>query len=128
MVLAGVSQGGSALLTRALMADVVDDDEVRTGARRSGVYFGILLTTSKVGVALGPLNYIALQFAGFQPHEGAQNTALALNTLSALFIAAPALLCLLGALSLRKYPLDETAQAALAATIAKRHEALDAKT
>jgi Na+/melibiose symporter-like transporter len=121
MVIAGVSQGGSALLTRALMADVVDDDEVRTGARRSGIYFGILLTTSKVGVALGPLTYIALQLAGFRPHEGAQNTALALNTLSALFIGGPALLCMLGALSLRKYPLDEAAQAELAATIAARH-------
>lgn len=128
MVLAGISQGGSALLTRALMADVVDDDEVRTGARRSGIYFGILLTTSKVGVALGPLTYIVLQLAGFQPHEGTQNTAMALNTLSALFIGAPVLLCLLGALSLRKYPLDEAAQAALAATIAERHAANNANT
>ncbi|MFT3727676.1 MAG: MFS transporter [Terricaulis sp.] len=126
MVFAGISQGGSALLTRALMADVVDDDEVRTGARRSGIYFGILLTTSKVGVALGPLTYIALQIAGFQPHEGTANTAQALSTLSALFIGGPALLCLLGALSLRKYPLDEAAQAALAATIAERHAASDA--
>jgi Na+/melibiose symporter-like transporter len=102
------------------MADVVDDDEVKTGARRSGIYFGILLTTSKVGVALGPLTYVALQLAGFQPHEGAQNTTIALNTLSALFIGGPVLLCILGALSLRKYPLDEAAQAALSATIAQR--------
>jgi Na+/melibiose symporter-like transporter len=128
MVLAGISQGGSALLTRSLMADVVDDDEVRTGARRSGIYFGILLTTSKVGVALGPLTYVALQLAGFQPHEGTQNTAFALNTLSTLFIGAPVLLCILGALSLRKYPLDEAAQAALAATIAERHAANNANT
>jgi len=128
MVLAGISQGGSALLTRALMADVVDDDEVRTGARRSGIYFGILLTTSKVGVALGPLTYIALQIAGFQPHEGTQNTAEALGTLSALFIGGPASLYLLGALSLRKYPLDEAAQAALAAIIAERHAANNANT
>jgi len=121
MVIAGISQGGNSLLTRALMADVVDDDEVRTGARRSGIYFGILLTTSKVGVALGPLTYVALQLAGFQPHETAQNSALALNTLSALFIGAPALLCVLGALSLRNYPLDEERQAALQAAIAARH-------
>jgi Na+/melibiose symporter-like transporter len=53
MLLAGLAQGGGTLLTRALMADVVDEDEARTGARRSGIYFGILLTTSKVGVALG---------------------------------------------------------------------------
>ena len=123
MVLAGISQGGTSLLTRSLMADVVDDDEVRTGARRSGIYFGILLTTSKVGVALSPLTYVALQIAGFQTHEGAQNTALALNTLSALFIGGPVLLCLLGALSLRRYPLDEKRQAELHAAIAARHAA-----
>lgn len=121
MVAAGIAQGGTSLLTRSLMADVVDDDEVRTGARRSGIYFGILLTTSKVGVALGPLTYVALQLAGFQPHEGAQNTALALNTLSALFIGGPILLSILGMLSLRNYPLDEGRQAELHAAIAARH-------
>jgi glycoside/pentoside/hexuronide:cation symporter, GPH family len=121
MVLAGISQGGSALLTRALMADVVDDDEVKTGARRSGIYFGILLTTSKIGVALGPVTYIALQLAGFNPHESAQNSELALHTLTALFIGGPMLLCVLGALSLHKYPLDEARQAELAAIIAARH-------
>src|SRR5262249_22325881 len=52
MFLSGLPYGGGTLLTRALMADVVDEDEVETGARRSGIYFGILLTTSKVGVAL----------------------------------------------------------------------------
>lgn len=128
MVLAGICQGGASLLTRSLMADVVDDDEVRTGARRSGIYFGILLTTSKIGVALGPITYIALQIAGFNPHEDAQNTELALNTLRALFIGGPVLLCIVGALSLRKYPLDEAAQAALAATIAERHAANSANT
>jgi Na+/melibiose symporter-like transporter len=123
MFIAGLSQGGGTLLTRALMADVVDDDEVRTGARRSGIYFGILLTTSKVGVAMGPLTYVALDIAGFEAAEGAHNTELALNTLSALFIGGPILLCLLAALALRNYPLDEARQAELAAAIAARHAA-----
>jgi Na+/melibiose symporter-like transporter len=121
MFLAGLAQGGGTLLTRALMADVVDEDEAKTGARRSGIYFGILLTTSKVGVALGPVTYIALDLAGFRPGEGVQNTPQALEMLTALFVGGPMLLYLLAAISLRKYPLDEKRQAELTATIAARH-------
>lgn len=123
MIIAGLAQGGGVLLTRTLMADVVDEDELATGARRSGLYFGLLLTTSKLGVAAGPITYIILGFAGFDAGAGANNSAAALGTLSALFIGVPVLLCLLTALSLRKYPLDEARQAALAAAIAARHEA-----
>ena len=121
MFLAGLAQGGGTLLTRALMADVVDEDEAKTGARRSGMYFGILLTTSKVGIALGPVTYIALDLAGFRPGEGVQNTPQALEMLTMLFVGGPMLLYLLAAISLRKYPLDEKRQAELAATIAARH-------
>jgi len=125
MFLAGLPFGGGTLLTRSLMADVVDEDEAKTGARRSGIYFGILLTTSKVGIALGPVTYIALDLAGFRPGEGAQNAAPALDMLTMLFIGGPMLLYLLAAISLRKYPLDEKRQAELAATIAARHAAAD---
>src|SRR5262249_41220143 len=65
MVIAGLAQGGTILLTRSLMADVVDEDEVVTGQRRSGIYFGLLLMTSKTGLAAGPLAYAFLQVFGF---------------------------------------------------------------
>ncbi len=123
MALAGLSQGGGTLLTRALMADVVDEDEVATGARRSGLYFGLLLTTSKLGVAAGPLTYAILGLVGFEAALGAANSETALATLSWLFIVVPAVLCLLAALTLRNYPLDEARQAALAVAIAERQAA-----
>jgi Na+/melibiose symporter-like transporter len=123
MVVAGLAQGGGVLLTRSLMADVVDEDELNTGARRSGLYFGVLLTTSKLGVAAGPITYAILGLAGFQATSEAENTATALLTLSVLFIAVPILLCVLAALTLQNYPLDEERQAALAAAIAERHAA-----
>jgi Na+/melibiose symporter-like transporter len=37
MAVAGLAQGGGVLLTRALMADVVDEDELACGARPSGL-------------------------------------------------------------------------------------------
>lgn len=121
MVLAGLAQGGTVLLTRSLMADVVDEDELATGSRRSGLYFGLLLTTSKVGLASGPLTLIGLQAVGFDGSVGAQNSEAALAALSAMFIGIPITLCLLAALTLRKYPLNEARQAALAAEISARH-------
>lgn len=123
MGLAGLAQGGGVLLTRSLMADVVDEDEVTTGSRRSGLYFGLLLMTSKVGLASGPLAYLFLGLAGFDAQLGAGNSAAALFALSAIFIAVPVVLNLLGALTLRNYPLDEARQAALAVAIDARHAA-----
>ncbi|MGE0740673.1 MAG: MFS transporter [Hyphomonadaceae bacterium] len=123
MAIAGLSQGGGVLLTRALMADVVDEDELACGARRSGLYFGLLLTTSKLGIASGPITYAILGLVGFNALEGAQNSTLALDTLSGLFIGVPIVLCLLSAWSLQNYPLDEARQRQLAEAIDARHAA-----
>jgi Na+/melibiose symporter-like transporter len=123
MFVAGLSNGGGVLLTRTMMADVVDEDELNTGARRSGLFFGLLLTTSKAGAALGPITYAILGFAGFQAANGADNTPEALMTLSALFIFVPIILCVLAALTLRNYPIDEKRQAELQAAIEARHSA-----
>lgn len=123
MAVAGLAQGGGVLLTRALMADVVDEDELACGARRSGLYFGLLLTTSKLGIASGPITYAILGAVGFIATEGAQNSTEALQMLSALFIGVPIVLCVLTAWSLEKYPLDEARQAELHAAIEARHAA-----
>ena len=114
MFIGGVAQSTGVLLLRAMMADVVDEDEVETGARRSGLFFGLLLTTTKLGMTLGPLSYLALDWSGFDAEIAAANTPLAIQTLSVLFIAAPVSLLLGAIVSLRNYPLDEARQAELA--------------
>lgn len=121
MAIAGLSQGGGILLSRALMADVVDEDELRTGARRSGLYFGLILTTSKLAIAAGPLSLVILQLIGFDAGLGGANSAPMLHALSAMFVGAPVVVCLLATWVLQNYPLDEKAQAALAAAIEARH-------
>ncbi|WP_395644940.1 MFS transporter [Terricaulis sp.] len=121
MVAAGMANGGGVLLTRSLMADVVDEDELTTGTRRSGLFFGLLLTTSKVGVASGPLALGVLGLVGFHPAAGAENSAQALDALTIMFIGVPIVLCLLGTLTLRNYPLDAKRQAELHAAIEARH-------
>jgi GPH family glycoside/pentoside/hexuronide:cation symporter len=127
MALAGLGQGGGVLLSRALMADVVDEDELRTGARRSGLYFGLLLTTSKLAIASGPLALVMLQLIGFDVALGGENSPLMLTALGAMFIGAPVIVCAGAAWVLQNYPLDEKAQAALGAAIEARHAANNEK-
>ncbi|MBC7767330.1 MAG: MFS transporter [Phycisphaerales bacterium] len=123
MAIAGLAQGGGILLTRALMADVVDADELETGARRSGLYFGLMLTTSKIAIIAGPLTLVVLQLIGFDAGLGGQNSDAILFALGALFIGGPALFALLAAALLQNYPLDEARQAELHAAIVARQAA-----
>lgn len=123
MAIAGLAQGGGILLTRALMADVVDADELQTGARRSGLYFGLMLTTSKIAIVSGPLALVVLQLIGFDAGLGGANSSAMLFALGAVFIGGPALFSLAAAWLLRDYPLDEKAQEELQAAIAARHAA-----
>jgi len=123
MAIAGLAQGGGILLTRALMADVVDVDELDTGGRRSGLYFGLLLTTSKIAIVAGPLALVILQLIGFDPGLGGANAQPMLLALGAMFIGGPVLFALWAAWLLEGYPLDEKAQAELHAAIEARHAA-----
>jgi Na+/melibiose symporter-like transporter len=121
MALAGLSQGGGIMLTRALVADVVDADELETGSRRSGLYFGLMLTTSKIAIVSGPAALALLQLIGFEVSLGGENSQTMLFALGAMFVLAPAIVALLATWLLQDYPLDEKAQAELHAAIEARH-------
>lgn len=124
LAVAGASQSAGTMLLRAMMADVVDEDTVRTGgAQRSGLFFGLLLTTSKVGVALGPLTYAILDMFGFDAKLGADNPPAAMTALVVLYAGVPLVLNLAAAASMARYPLDEARQAALRAAIVARPSA-----
>jgi GPH family glycoside/pentoside/hexuronide:cation symporter len=52
-MLIGVGLAGLILMGDAIMADVVDEDHVKTGERRAGMYFGMssLMTTLSSALA-----------------------------------------------------------------------------
>ncbi len=120
MFIAGLPAVAGTQLLRSMMADVVDEDELRTSKQRSGLFFGLLLTTGKIGLALGPASLILLAPFGFSAARNAANTPEALIALTVLFAGAPAVLNLLTAWSLQNYPLDEERQHQLREEIAKR--------
>lgn len=120
MLIAGLHQGSSALLLRAMLADVVDADTLKTGQKRAGLFNGLMLTTSKVGLATGPITYAVLAVFGFDTALGGNNSPEAMGALNWMFIGAPAIIFLLTAASLFLYRLDETSQKALRAEIDAR--------
>ena len=69
-VLYGIGYGAPFTLTRALMADIVDADELKSEKKRPGLFYSILTTFSKVGAAIAVgLVYTYLEFNGFKPDQ-----------------------------------------------------------
>jgi Na+/melibiose symporter-like transporter len=117
MMIAGLHQGSSNMLLRAMLADVIDADRLKTGQARAGLFNSLLLITSKIGLATGPVTYAVLALFGFQTALGAGNSSSAMAALNAMFIYAPATIFVLSAIALRIYRLDEAAQRAIRAEL-----------
>ncbi|HSG88198.1 MAG TPA: MFS transporter [Pseudomonadales bacterium] len=112
-LLFGFGFGAGPALTRALIADASDEDELHNGRRRAGLFFALLTTTNKVGGALAVgISYFILEWGyGFVP--GADNAPAAAAGILDVYIFGPCL-CMAGAaLLMVAYPLDR-----------KRHDAI----
>lgn len=120
MVVAGTNVGAGVFLIRAMMADVVDEDEMATGAQRSGLLFGLLLTATKLGITVSPASYAALALFGFEASLGAANAPEAMRALDVIFVGGPVLFYLCVAIMLRNFPIDEARQRALRTAIDQR--------
>ncbi len=52
-ILAGIGVSLAFLIPWSLLPDVVDDDELKTGQRREGVFYGFFVFFQKLGIAIG---------------------------------------------------------------------------
>lgn len=105
-VVYGLTYGGAPFLARAIIAEVIDEDELVTGERRSGLFFSLLTLTEKVGYALAVgVSIYMIGIIGFDPTPGAENSAETSLSLAILYVVPPTLLFLLGALFMVKYPI-----------------------
>jgi Na+/melibiose symporter-like transporter len=116
----GLAQGSGNLMLRAMVADVVDEDRLRTGEDRTALFFSVFSISTKaamavaVGVALPLVGWL-----GFDP-KAAVNTPAALNGLLAVFALGPALFHLIAAGLLVGYPLDAGRHAEIRRALAER--------
>ncbi|OYX05534.1 MAG: MFS transporter [Caulobacter vibrioides] len=123
MTLAGLPYSAGPILLRAMMADLGDEERLKSGVDRSGLMFGLLSGIVKIGSAIAVFASVsALDLFGFKAELGAANTPLALGVLSISFAVVPALLTLAGAVLINGHTLDKAAHDA----IRKALEARDA--
>ena len=119
MAFFGLVYTSAAYLLRAMMADIGDEDLLRTGQDRTGLLYALVTLTGKAGYAFAVgLTYLGLSMVGFQATLGAANTDNAIQGLTWLFIGLPVVMSLLGAAILWRYPIDATRTAALQSEIA----------
>jgi GPH family glycoside/pentoside/hexuronide:cation symporter len=112
IVLAGFGLSGPQTLTNVLFAQVADEDELRSGVRREGAFFGInaLLTKPAQSLALVLIAQIlaAAEFVTRESNQGViflNQPASAILGIKALVGLIPGIALLLGALILAWYPL-----------------------
>ncbi|MBE3555402.1 MAG: MFS transporter, partial [Thermicanus sp.] len=69
----GVSLAGIIILLDVLLAEVIDDDEKRSGARREGMYFGMNGFIIRWGVSLQAIVMgVVLEWSGYVQHSATQ--------------------------------------------------------
>ncbi len=104
--LLGLAVGGTVLGPDLLFAEVVDDDYVRTGLRREGMYRGMLgfiyrFPPAVAGLILGE----GLSWAGFNEDLGRVQPDAVVNTIRVFSAVLPLLSVFFGILLLFAYPL-----------------------
>jgi Na+/melibiose symporter-like transporter len=119
LVAAGVAYGCGGVVGPSLLADVIDWDESRSGARREGVYAAAWGITWKAAVAaIGALTGVALEASGFAPNV--KQTETAALTLHALFSLTPLVVFAAAALIFRRFGITAEEHARIRAAIDAR--------
>jgi GPH family glycoside/pentoside/hexuronide:cation symporter len=136
LVLAGFGLSGPQTLTNILFAQVADEDEVRTGVRREGAFFGINALVTKpaqsIAIALSPWILQLTHFVTRNSNDGQivlDQPASALFGIKLFMGLIPGIAMLLGALILFLFPLKgkhlEAVQSKVLEMHAQKHEELE---
>lgn len=94
------------LVPYALLPEIIDRDELKTGCRREGIYYGIFVFLQKVGISIGlAVGSILLGLVGYSGEVEAGNAnfgiLLVLRLLTGLF---PSILFVLAVIPMFIYP------------------------
>ncbi|WP_286793228.1 glycoside-pentoside-hexuronide (GPH):cation symporter [Microbacterium sp. UBA3394] len=123
-LLAGVGLGLFNLLVWAIIGDVIDHEEVRSGERDDGTVYAVNTWARKLGLALaGGLGGYALSLVGFQSGQTEQSAATIEGIYTVATLVPGILYAVVAAIFLFWYPLSRARVAANVATLAERREA-----
>ncbi|RJP17542.1 MAG: MFS transporter [Candidatus Abyssobacteria bacterium SURF_5] len=104
--LAGFGYGCTFAIAYSMMADVIDMDELETGHRREGAYFGMFFLIEKGAVGLTAfIGLQALALSGYVPNV--EQPLRVFWTIKALYSILPAVCFAAGYYLLRRYPITQ---------------------
>ncbi len=123
--LAAIGYAVADLMPWAMLGEVVDEDEVRTGERREGVYVGFFMFLRKLGGATAvALVGFALELAGYRGDGSREEqSALALESIRVLTSLAPAAFLVVAIWVAMGYPLTRAAHQKVLAELERRSAA-----
>ena len=129
---AGFGISGPLVLTNVLFAQIVDEDETKTGVRREASFFGINAFITKPAQSLAiALAAILLQMSGFLPARGGEivvdQPESAIFMIKIIVGFLPGVALLIGALILHWYPLKGDYLIEVQEKVLKMHEEKHAK-
>jgi len=134
IALAGFGLAGPQTLTNVLFAQVADEDEVRSGVRREGAFFGVnaLLTkpAQSVALAISPFILEATQFVTRESNMGQiflDQPASAIFGMKVIAGLIPGTAMFLGAIILIWYPLRGAYLASVQQKVLEMHSEKQAK-
>lgn len=117
------------LIPWSLMPDVIDLDELETGRRREGIYYGFFVFLQKLGISAGlAISNLILDFTGYlkPAYPGAPAVAdqpTAVLTALRLFVSfVPAVILLLSYIVVYYYPISRGRHAEIRAQLNHQHE------
>jgi len=124
-VMAGIGVSVCYLIPFAMLPDVIELDELETGERREGVFYGMLVFLQKGALALGTFIVgLVLQLAGFQPTgpEGIapEQPESALFAIRVAIGPLPAAVLLLGMWLTTRYPINKEKHAEIRSKLARK--------
>jgi len=109
----GFCFGAFAYLPRAMLADVIDVDTLKTRDARTGGYYSIYGFMGKMGHSVGGFSLIALAMIGYDTSLGGTNTAANLLWLGALYALVPTALFSVALFLCWQWPLSSAKHAQL---------------
>jgi len=117
----GAAQAGGVVAPYAVLADIVEYDQMKSGEKRNGAFYAVYLLVQKANIAIGA--GLGLSLAGFFGYQaGMQNTEQAVLWLEIAMAWIPGVLILLSAIVVLKFPLTEDRLEVVQRWLARRQE------
>jgi GPH family glycoside/pentoside/hexuronide:cation symporter len=119
---AGLGIAAAHVVPWSIIPDVIDADELATGHRREGTYYGFLVFLQKTGTAftLALVQWV-LHFSGYNP--GGIQPESALFSIRMLIGPFPAVLLVISLFLAWRYPLSRSRHSAMRTELAEKRSA-----